>query len=133
MQGVALFSFVAFCASLFVKLTLKSKCTFKIEVQERRSLFAKTNIGLKVLRIKGKVLYLQNQKLVPMKKEIGKWLMDIAKYITTAVLLSAVFRDMESPWVVIGGISAAMGTLAWGLYLIPVSYTHLTLPTILLV
>ena len=53
-----------------------------------------------------------------MKKEIGKWLMDIAKYITTAVLLSAVFRDMESPWVVIGGISAAMGTLAWGLYLI---------------
>ena len=118
MQGVALFSFVAFCASLFVKLTLKSKCTFKIEVQERRSLFAKTNIGLKVLRIKGKVLYLQNQKLVPMKKEIGKWLMDIAKYITTAVLLSAVFRDMESPWVVIGGISAAMGTLAWGLYLI---------------
>ena len=104
--------------SLFVKLTLKSKCTFKIEVQERRSLFAKTNIGLKVLRIKGKVLYLQNQKLVPMKKEIGKWLMDIAKYITTAVLLSAVFRDMESPWVVIGGISAAMGTLAWGLYLI---------------
>ena len=118
MQGVALFSFVAFCASLFVKLTLKSKCTFKIEVQERRSLFAKTNIGLKVLRIKGKVLYLQNQKLVPMKKEIGKWLMDIAKYITTAVLLSAVFRDMESPWVVIGGISAAMGTLAWGLYLL---------------
>ena len=61
---------------------------------------------------------MQNQKLVPMKKEIGKWLMDIAKYITAAVLLSAVFRDMESPWVVIGGISAAMGTLAWGLYLI---------------
>lgn len=91
---------------------------FQIEVQERRSLFAKTNIELKVLRINGKVLYLQNQKLVPMKKEIGKWLMDIAKYITTAVLLSAVFRDMESPWVVIGGISAAMGTLAWGLYLI---------------
>lgn len=58
---------------------------FQIEVQERRSLFAKTNIELKVLRINGKVLYLQNQKLVPMKKEIGKWLMDIAKYITTAI------------------------------------------------
>ena len=66
------------------------------------------------MRIKGKVLYLQNQKLVPMKKEIGKWLMDIAKYITTAVLLSAVFRDMESPWVVIGGISGCNGHTRMG-------------------
>ena len=81
-------------------------------------MFVKTNIGLKVLRINGKVLYLQNQKLLPMKKEIGKWLMDIAKYITTAILLSAVFKDLESPLVVIGGICAAMVTLAWGLYLI---------------
>lgn len=98
-QGVALFVFIAFCASLFVKLTLKLKCTFKIEVQERRSLFAKTNIELKVLRINGKVLYLQNQKLVPMKKEIGKWLMDIAKYLTTAILLSSLFSDIKNwPW-----------------------------------
>ena len=48
-------------------------------------LFVKTKIGLKVLRVNGKVLYLLNQELLPMKKEIGKWLMDIAKYITTAI------------------------------------------------
>jgi len=71
----------------------------QIEVQERRSLFAKTNIELKVLRINGKVLYLQNQKLVPMKKEFGKWLMDIAKYLTTAVLLLSLFSDIKNwPW-----------------------------------
>ena len=103
-----------FCRLLRV-IVCETYSQIEVYFQDRS---AKTNIGLKVLRIKGKVLYLQNQKLVPMKKEIGKWLMDIAKYITTAVLLSAVFRDMESPWVVIGGISAAMGTLAWGLYLI---------------
>lgn len=82
-----------------MKLTLKSKCTFKIEVQERRSLFAKTNIGLKVLRINGKVLYLPNQELVPMKKEFGKWLIDVAKYLTTAILLSLLFSDIKNwPW-----------------------------------
>ena len=68
-------------------------------MQTRHRLFAKTNIGHKVLRINGKVLYLQNQKLVPMKKEIGKWLMDIAKYLTTAILLSSLFSDIKNwPW-----------------------------------
>jgi len=72
---------------------------FQIEVLERRSLFAKTNIGLKVLRINGKVLYLQNQKLLPMKKEFGKWLIDVAKYLTTAILLSSLFSDIKNwPW-----------------------------------
>ena len=34
-----------------------------------------------------------------MKKEIGKWLMDIAKYLTTAILLSSLFSDIKSwPW-----------------------------------
>lgn len=36
-----------------------------------------------------------------MKKELGKWLMDIAKYMTTAVLLSSLFSDMDNwPWYV---------------------------------
>ena len=30
-----------------------------------------------------------------MKKEFGKWLMDIAKYIATAVILTSVFGDMQ--------------------------------------
>ena len=68
-------------------------------MQTRHRLFAKTNIGHKVLRINGKVLYLQNQKLVPMKKEFGKWLIDIAKYLTTAILLSSLFSDIKNwPW-----------------------------------
>ena len=34
-----------------------------------------------------------------MKKEIGKWLMDIAKYLTTAILLSSLFSDIKNwPW-----------------------------------
>lgn len=32
------------------------------------------------------------------RKEIGKWLMDIAKYITTAVLLAAVFGNIKELW-----------------------------------
>jgi hypothetical protein len=31
-----------------------------------------------------------------MQKELGKWLMDIAKYITTAVLLSSIFGEVTS-------------------------------------
>lgn len=53
-----------------------------------------------------------------MRKEFGKWLMDIAKYITTAVVLSSVFGEVET-WVVylIGGLSVVV-TLVWGLYLV---------------
>lgn len=53
-----------------------------------------------------------------MRKELGKWLMDIAKYIITAVVLSSVFGEIES-WVlyVIGVVSVA-ATLLIGLYLV---------------
>ena len=56
--------------------------------------------------------------LTAMRKEFGKWLMDIAKYITTAVVLSSVFGEVET-WVVylIGGLSVIV-TLVWGLYLV---------------
>ena len=30
-----------------------------------------------------------------MKKELGKWLMDIAKYMATAILLSSVFNGID--------------------------------------
>lgn len=33
----------------------------------------------------------------PMKKEFGKWLLDIAKYMVTALLLSTIFADMREP------------------------------------
>lgn len=34
------------------------------------------------------------------RHELGKWLMDIAKYITAAVLLAAVFGNLQELWLV---------------------------------
>ena len=53
-----------------------------------------------------------------MKKELGKWLMDIAKYMTTALLLSSAFGDMENPLVIASVIIASAATLVIGLWLI---------------
>lgn len=54
-----------------------------------------------------------------MRKEFGKWLMDIAKYITTAVILTSVFGEIEESWIVYTmGLSAVVFTLGWGLFLI---------------
>jgi hypothetical protein len=54
-----------------------------------------------------------------MRKELGKWLMDIAKYITTAVILTSIFGDVEQKWIIyLGGILAVAFTLGWGLYLV---------------
>jgi hypothetical protein len=54
-----------------------------------------------------------------MKKEFGKWLMDIAKYLTTAVLLASVFSDLDEKWIiyVIVTISIAL-SLGVGLWLL---------------
>ena len=35
-----------------------------------------------------------------MRKEIGKWFMDIAKYVATAVLISSFLGDFERKWIV---------------------------------
>ncbi|MBO4984624.1 MAG: hypothetical protein J6C87_03155 [Bacteroides sp.] len=53
-----------------------------------------------------------------MRKEFGKWLMDIAKYMTTALLLSSVFGDMENPWIMGTVIGGAILTLLSGLWLV---------------
>jgi len=34
------------------------------------------------------------------KKKIGEWLMDVSKYMLTAVLISTIFKDLENKWVV---------------------------------
>lgn len=44
--------------------------------------------------------------------------MDVAKYMTTALLLSSTFGDMENPWVIISVIIASAATLGAGLWLI---------------
>ena len=53
-----------------------------------------------------------------MRKELGKWLMDIAKYMTTALLLSSVFGEMDSPLSVGLVILSALLTLLIGLSLV---------------
>ncbi len=54
-----------------------------------------------------------------MKKELGKWLMDIAKYITTAVILTSIFGEIEQKWIIfLSGMLAVGFTLGWGLYLV---------------
>ena len=34
------------------------------------------------------------------KKKFAEWLMDIAKYMLTAILLSSIFKDFENKWLV---------------------------------
>lgn len=54
-----------------------------------------------------------------MKKEFGKWLMDIAKYITTAVILTSIFGEIEQKWIIYaGGIVSISLTLGIGLCLV---------------
>lgn len=53
-----------------------------------------------------------------MKKELGKWLMDIAKYITTAVILTSIFGNVGQKWMLIIGILSVVITLLSGLYLV---------------
>ena len=53
-----------------------------------------------------------------MEIEFGKWLLDIAKYLITAMLLASIFSDMNDPWSVVGVIFAAAITLTGGLWVI---------------
>jgi chromate transport protein ChrA len=66
------------------------------------------------------LLYLQTlsskNSCPDMKKEFGKWLMDIAKYMVTALLLSSVFGNMENLWSTISVIIASAITLSVGLW-----------------
>ena len=54
-----------------------------------------------------------------MKHEFGKWLMDIAKYLVTAVLLASVFSEIEEKWIVYFLVFSAITlTLGAGLWLL---------------
>ncbi len=45
--------------------------------------------------------------------------MDIAKYITTAVVLTSIFGSVEQEWIIyIGGFISILLTLGFGLYLV---------------
>ena len=52
-----------------------------------------------------------------MKKEFGKWLLDVAKYLATAVVLSSVFGELEKSSIyILGGLSVS-SILLLGLFL----------------
>lgn len=49
--------------------------------------------------------------------EIGKWLLDILKYLIIAMLLTTAFSDMSNPWIVMGVILSALITFMLGVVL----------------
>ena len=53
-----------------------------------------------------------------MKKEFGKWLMDIAKYMVTALLLSTIFADMQEPIIIYMVVILSIVVLVIGLSLV---------------
>lgn len=55
-----------------------------------------------------------------MRKELGKWFLDIAKYMTTAVLLTSLFSEVnEWAWYMYGlVVLAVLVTLLTGLTLL---------------
>jgi len=34
------------------------------------------------------------------KKKIAEWLMDVSKYMLTAVVISTIFKDLENKWAI---------------------------------
>ena len=34
------------------------------------------------------------------KKKIAEWLMDVSKYMLTAVIISTIFKDLENKWTI---------------------------------
>ena len=60
-----------------------------------------------------------NAYLCPKKQELGKWLMDISKYITTAVVLSSIFGGITETWKILTlGFFTITISIATGLILI---------------
>ena len=50
-----------------------------------------------------------------MKKEIGKWFMDIAKYIATAVLLTQIFGGLaDSPYIIVYALFSVIAIFSVG-------------------
>ena len=54
-----------------------------------------------------------------MRKEIGKWFMDVAKYVATAVLISSFLGGFEQKWVMYSiGVITVVLSLFLGLYFV---------------
>ena len=53
-----------------------------------------------------------------MKRAFGEWLLDIAKYMVTALLLATIFSDMEHPIIIYMVVILSLVVLISGLYII---------------
>ena len=54
-----------------------------------------------------------------MRKELGKWLMDVAKYVATAFLISSFLGDITTKWAMyIIGSTTVIVLITIGLWLI---------------
>ena len=52
-----------------------------------------------------------------MKKEFGKWILDVAKYVATAVIISNLFSDLHGNTFLIVGVVSVAAMLILGLLL----------------
>jgi len=54
-----------------------------------------------------------------MKKELGKWLLDVAKYVATAVLISSFLGGLNPKWIMyVAGFLVVTSLLIVGFWLI---------------
>ena len=53
-----------------------------------------------------------------MKEAFGKWLLDIAKYMVTALLISTIFADMKEPIIIYIVVLLSVIILLYGLSII---------------
>jgi bacteriorhodopsin len=59
------------------------------------------------------------ENILEMRKEIGKWFLDIAKYVATAVLIASFLGDFEQKWLMYAvGMAAVISSFFIGLYFI---------------
>jgi ABC-type multidrug transport system permease subunit len=53
------------------------------------------------------------------KEEFAKWLMDIGKYVATAVLISSFLGEFSQKWIIYGfGIALVIAFLLSGLFML---------------
>lgn len=58
------------------------------------------------------------QNFLQMQKELGKWLMDISKYIVTVVIISSLFADIDGVAMYLSGLVVSGLSLFIGLSLV---------------
>lgn len=60
-----------------------------------------------------------------MREEIGKWLLDVAKYVATAIVLTYAFKGIGPDWLTVTiGVAAVALIMGLGLWLIKQSKTE---------